>query len=128
MSDLFCAATLVVARHGQAAYDVPDVASDDGGWLTPDGRQQARALGESLRDRRIASVWCSDMTRAVQTAEIAAGVLGGLPVTVSARAARVRGRLPGRAALDRAGRVSSRPGSAETCPGGARVRRRASRC
>ena len=82
MSDLFCAATLIVARHGQAAYDVPDVASEDGGWLTPDGRRQARALGESLRDRRIASVWCSDMTRAVQTAEIAAGVLGGLPVTV----------------------------------------------
>ena len=82
MSDLFCAATLVVARHGQAAYDVPDVASDDGGWLTPEGRRQAHALGESLRDRRIASIWCSDMTRAVQTAEIAAGVLGGLPVTV----------------------------------------------
>jgi probable phosphoglycerate mutase len=82
LSDLFCAATLVVARHGQAAYDVPDVASDDGGWLTPEGRRQARALGESLRDRRIASVWCSDMTRAVQTAEIAAGVLGGPPVTV----------------------------------------------
>ena len=82
MSDLFCAATLIVARHGQAAYDVADVASDDGGWLTPEGRQQARVLGESLRDRRIASVWCSDMTRAVQTAEIAAGALGGLPVTV----------------------------------------------
>lgn len=80
MSDLFCAATVVVARHAEAEYETPFV-SDDGGSLTRRGRQQSRALGESLRDRRIAAIWCSDMARAVQTAEIAALPLG-IPVRV----------------------------------------------
>jgi probable phosphoglycerate mutase len=83
VSDLLCAATLIVARHGEATYDVPGIATNDGGWLTPLGRKQARELGASLRDRRIAAVWCSDLARAVQTAELVAGVLGGdLPVQV----------------------------------------------
>ena len=83
MSDLFCAATVIVARHGEAEYEV-DVAGNHGGSLTHAGREQARALGESLRDRRIAAIWCSGRSRAVQTAEIAAGVLG-LPVRVRER-------------------------------------------
>ena len=83
MSDLFCAATVIVARHGEAEYDTPGIASDSGGQLSQLGRAQARDLGESLLARRIAAVWCSDMARAVQTAEIAAGVLG-LPVRVRA--------------------------------------------
>lgn len=83
MSDLFCPATLIVARHGEATYDVLDVASNDGGWLTERGRKQAATLAESLRDRRVAAIWCSDLARAVQTAEIAAAVLG---VSVRVRA------------------------------------------
>jgi probable phosphoglycerate mutase len=73
--DLQCAATIIVARHGEAEYDV-DAWPDSGGSLTTLGRRQARALAESLRDRRIATIWSSDLARAVQTAEIAAGVLG----------------------------------------------------
>jgi len=69
-----CPATLVVARHGDAAY-VDTVFSDEGGTLTAEGRAQAAALAEELRHRRIAHVWCSDSARAVQTAEIAAGRL-----------------------------------------------------
>jgi probable phosphoglycerate mutase len=76
MSDLFCASTLVVARHGEAEYDNPGVASDDGGSLTLRGREQSQELAESLRDSRVAAIWCSDMSRAVQTAEIAAAQLG----------------------------------------------------
>jgi broad specificity phosphatase PhoE len=75
VSDLQCAATLVVARHAEAEYDV-DAWPDAGGSLTPLGRSQASALAESVRDRRIAAIWCSDLARAVQTAEIAAGILG----------------------------------------------------
>ena len=71
MSDLQCAATIIVARHGEAEYDAEGL-SDDGGSLTLAGREQARALGESLIDRKVAAIWCSDMARAVQTAEIAA--------------------------------------------------------
>lgn len=75
MSDLQCAATLVVARHADAAY-VEDFFSDEGGWLTHEGRDQARILAKALASRRIAHVWCSDSARCVQTAEIVAAALG----------------------------------------------------
>lgn len=81
VSDLHCPATLVVARHAKAAF-VEDWFSDEGGSLTPEGRDQARELADSLTRRRIAAVWCSDASRAVQTAEIAAARLG---VAVTAR-------------------------------------------
>jgi probable phosphoglycerate mutase len=81
MSDLHCPATLVVARHAKAAF-VETWFSDEGGSLTSEGREQARALADSLQDRRVAAVWCSDSSRAVQTAEIAAARLG---VSVTAR-------------------------------------------
>ena len=81
MPDLFCPATLIVARHGEATYDVIGVASNDGGWLSDLGRRQAAHLAESLADRRLAAIWCSDMSRAVQTAEIVAAVLE-VPVRV----------------------------------------------
>jgi broad specificity phosphatase PhoE len=75
VSSLMCPATLVVARHADAEY-VDTVFSDEGGTLTAVGRAQASALAEELRDRRIAHVWCSDASRAVQTAEIVAAGLG----------------------------------------------------
>jgi probable phosphoglycerate mutase len=64
-----------VARHGDADYE-SDLVTDDGGCLSAAGRAQARQLGERLRDAGIVRVWCSPLARAVQTAEIAASVLG----------------------------------------------------
>lgn len=75
MTDLQCPARVLVARHGEAAYE-SELLSDAGGWLTALGRQQARELAESLAGERIARVWTSDMARAVQTGEIVAGRLG----------------------------------------------------
>jgi probable phosphoglycerate mutase len=75
MGDLQCAARVFVARHGEAVYE-SDLLSDAGGWLSPQGRDQARALAESVAGERIARVWTSDMARAVQTGEIVAGRLG----------------------------------------------------
>ena len=75
MSDLFCAATVLFARHGDAEF-VERTFSDEGGSLTAAGRKQAATLGDALRGRRVARVWCSDSSRAVQTAEIAAARLG----------------------------------------------------
>ncbi len=80
MSDVHCPARLIVARHGEAAYE-DDTMNDAGGSLTPLGRSQARELGERLAGERVAGVVCSEVARAVQTAEIAAAVLG-LPVAV----------------------------------------------
>lgn len=75
MSDLFCAATLVLARHGETSY-LENWFSDEGGWLSPEGRAQARALARRVSGRRIARIWASDTSRAVQTAEIVAAELG----------------------------------------------------
>lgn len=85
MSALQCAATLVVARHGDADY-VEKHFSDEGGSLTVAGRDQSVRLAESLQGRRIAHVWCSDVSRSVQTAEIVAARLGvGVTVRKSLR-------------------------------------------
>lgn len=75
MTDLQCAARVFVARHGEAAYE-SELLSDAGGWLTTLGRDQARALAETMAGERVARVWTSDMARAVQTGEIAAARLG----------------------------------------------------
>ncbi len=80
MSDLACPATLLVTRHARATF-VEDVFSDEGGSLTSEGRQQAAALGDALATRRLAAIWCSDTSRAVQTAEIVAARTG-VAVTV----------------------------------------------
>lgn len=85
MSDLFCAATVLLARHADTEY-VESWFSDEGGTLTSLGRKQAVELGRSVADRRVARVWCSDTSRAVQTAELAAGELGvGVAVRKSLR-------------------------------------------
>lgn len=76
MSDLHCPATLLVARHGDADYPHAKVLSDDGGWLTDEGKGQVRELAESLRSRNVAGVWTSRLQRAVESGVIAADVLG----------------------------------------------------
>lgn len=75
MADLQCAARLHVARHGDAVHE-SDLLSDAGGWLSPLGRLQSRDLAARLEPERIARVWTSDLSRAVQTGEIVAGALG----------------------------------------------------
>lgn len=74
MSDLQCPATLVVVRHANTAF-VEDSFSDEGGSLTSEGRGQAHRLADSLTGRRVAAIYSSDVSRAVQTAEIAAARL-----------------------------------------------------
>ncbi len=66
---------VLVARHGEAAYET-DLCTDDGGSLTGLGRQQSRDLAERLQGERISRVWSSSLSRAVQTAEIVAAALG----------------------------------------------------
>lgn len=75
MSSLQCPARIFLARHGEATYET-DLVTDDGGSLSALGRRQARHLAERLRGERIVRVFTSPLSRAVQTAEIAAGVLG----------------------------------------------------
>lgn len=79
MSDVQCPATVLVMRHGDARYPTKGLLTDDPGVLSELGEQQARAAGAALRDDpgvRIAAVYSSTLHRAVQTAELAASVLG----------------------------------------------------
>lgn len=75
MTSLQCPARILVARHGEAEYET-ELTSNDGGSLSALGRKQARALGERLAGERVARVWTSPLSRAVQTAELAAAALG----------------------------------------------------
>jgi probable phosphoglycerate mutase len=75
MSSLQCPARVFVARHGEAEYET-DLCTDDGGSLTALGRKQARELADRLQGERIARIWTSSLSRAVQTAEIVAARLG----------------------------------------------------
>lgn len=62
---------LYLVRHGEA---------DDDGFLTENGRQQAIATGEHLRDVRFRAVRHSPLSRAEQTAELIAGFQPGVPM------------------------------------------------
>lgn len=75
MTELFCPATLLVTVAGEAEFEAGS-SPDIGGCLTVTGRAQAVALGRSLIARKVALIYTSPMARAVQTAEIAAAVLG----------------------------------------------------
>lgn len=69
-----------LARHGQTAYNhegrfqghlpVP---------LDPTGREQARELAETATGLGLASLWCSPLARARETAEIVAARIGLAP-------------------------------------------------
>jgi probable phosphoglycerate mutase len=63
---------LYFARHGESEANVRRIFWDKphGYGLTGRGREQARALAESLADAGIAALYCSPILRAVQTAQI----------------------------------------------------------
>ena len=118
MSDLFCAATLVLARHGDTEY-VEDWFSDEGGSLTPEGRAQAHVLADSLEQRRVASIFTSDTSRAVQTAEIVAARLRvGVTACKSLREERKVLDVPGesRHADHKRGRARPPPSASQPPP------------
>lgn len=68
---------LYFVRHADAVAERRDLL-DGQRYLSPLGRAQARALGERLRwhDCAPTILWSSPLCRALQTAELIAGVLG----------------------------------------------------
>lgn len=71
---------IVFESHSTSADNERWIAS---GWLDPPlsplGRRQAKELGERRADDEIVAVFCSDLARAVETAQIAFGGRG-LPI------------------------------------------------
>ena len=77
--------TLLITRHGQTDWNL------EGRWqghadppLNEAGRAQSRTLAEALAAEQIDAVWCSDLARARETAEIVGARLG-LPVSIDTR-------------------------------------------
>lgn len=65
---------LIVARHGESEYSARGLLNGEPSRrcrLTPAGREQARRLGERLRDERIDLCVTSEFERTTETAEIA---------------------------------------------------------
>jgi probable phosphoglycerate mutase len=81
VSDLQCAAVLLVARHGQAHEPEPGADGDLG--LTPEGVAQARALAAALGERKVAGLFTSTLRRAVETAAVVGEELGLRPEALS---------------------------------------------
>jgi broad specificity phosphatase PhoE len=65
---------LLAARHGESEYSLKQLVNGDPGVacpLTPDGREQARALGEALAGREIDLCAITEFQRVRETAELA---------------------------------------------------------
>jgi len=83
---LLSATTLILVRHGATQANVCEPYILQG--LRPDndlveqGRRQARAVAEALRDSGAVHIYCSPLRRGCQTAEAIAGVLH-VPVSVA---------------------------------------------
>lgn len=90
-----------MARHGEAMYADPTVLSDEGGWLTDLGKDQAGDLGERLRDERVAAVYTSRLSRAQETGAIVGDRLRLTPVVVDGVQEFAVGSLAGKPAGDR---------------------------
>lgn len=71
---------LVFARHGQRGG--PPVAGLAGKSLTPLGRRQAARLARRVVQLPLSHIYCSDMARAYQTADLIRGLSPRTPFTV----------------------------------------------
>lgn len=77
MSDLFCPARLLIARHGDAEYATPrGVMTLDEGRLSALGREQVEHMAQNLRHENVAFVYSSRLARAEQSAQVVASALG----------------------------------------------------
>lgn len=78
---------LCVVRHGETAWNAARrIQGQQDVPLSATGRAQARAVGRALAHGRsaFAALYSSDLSRARQTAELAAVPLGRLPITLAA--------------------------------------------
>lgn len=90
-------------RHGQSAYNLLRLCNDDPARqvpLTPKGLAQAEAAGQVLAGEALAgdclsAIYCSPLTRAVQTAQIVNRTLR-LPLTPNEALADIRSGFDGR--------------------------------
>ncbi len=70
--------SLLIARHGESEANTRFVfeGHSNSSSLTEQGREQAKKLGKSLKGRKIDKIFCSDLHRSRETAEIVAQIIG----------------------------------------------------
>src|SRR5579884_3332156 len=87
--------TIILVRHGESEGNAARRFGGHGPTpLTPRGREQARAAGKALAGE-VDVVYCSDLPRAVQTAEEICASTGGQPIVTPALRERSVGELTG---------------------------------
>jgi probable phosphoglycerate mutase len=76
---------ILLARHGLSTYNLEGriQGRDDRSLLSPKGEQQARQLGEALREVPMTALWCSPLQRARRTAELLLEARGAGPAVRS---------------------------------------------
>lgn len=93
---------LLLARHGETDDNREPLRAQ--GWrdtpLNDTGREQAAALAERMRGGGMASLWCSDLARARETAEIVGEAIGLSPQPDPRLREGNRGRWEGRLFVD----------------------------
>lgn len=70
---------VLIARHAEATYRRPELVTDEGGWLTRKGIDQANELGNAMRPEQPVGLYTSTMHRAAQTGAIVGARLGLTP-------------------------------------------------
>jgi len=89
---------ILLARHGETEFNVPPQRfmgrTDEP--LNDRGREQARALAAAVKDRGLAAIWSSQLSRARETAEIVGAAVGVTPRVDERFAESHRGRWEGR--------------------------------
>jgi len=74
---------LYLVRHGATALSAEDrFSGEEGVELSDEGRAQAARLGERVHDDEIRAIYCSPLSRTVETARIIASHCGLEPVPV----------------------------------------------
>ena len=74
---------IFLVRHGATHSTAEDKFSGDlGVELSETGRWQAMQLGERLREEKISAVYCSSLSRAIDTARIVVGNEGGPEIQI----------------------------------------------
>ncbi|HKR64467.1 MAG TPA: histidine phosphatase family protein, partial [Thermoanaerobaculia bacterium] len=74
---------LYLVRHGATQLTAEDRFSGATGVdLSDEGRKQAELLGERLHDENITAIYCSPLSRTVETAHIVGGRCGCAPIHV----------------------------------------------
>jgi broad specificity phosphatase PhoE len=90
--------TLLLARHGETDDNIEPIRIQ-GRIDTPlnaTGRAQAAELAERVVPERVTGIWCSQLSRAKETAEIVGRRVGIEPIVDPRLAEGNRGRLEGR--------------------------------